>query len=439
MNTVNRLATCLFLLGGSALGAGPALARPARMHPAPVLLRAIVLNMGDDARSVSDGRYNALFAGNDAAQGVAQVIRAGRFLINGRAIPANAAAFSRTSPDGYLVNQAPWLTRDAATGGWKGGFKAEKPASTYEAAALASATGIVAGLEVRLYDTNGDGLVDRIEADYKEGVAVGQVRRQRNGTLAVRRADEGVGPAAGASTGEGRAFDSTHFTATSGEVIKPAHFDRTIRPGDVALFWYGPDGWVMQRARQVRGAFMGGADHQNYNIDGTVYQDAMRFSRDAIAISDRPGEYVNAQKFFGFDKDQQGAKTGLWLVPTTDASKQGAPEALASGPDAPRFLARAVAIAKAHLAAASVSADGSDIPASGKWVSAQAHAQLARIIAGAQAQLAKPDPTGAAQDYQTYLLYLALDGSDKDIGTKFGGFHFTGFDHETKAGVKAVQ
>lgn len=436
MSTLTRLATGLFLLSGAALGAGAASARPPLAHPAPVLLRAIVLNMGDDARSVTDARYNALFAGHDAAQGVAQVIRAGRFLINGRAIPGNAAAFAKACPDGYLVNQVPWLTRDAATGGWKGGYKAEKPAATYEAAALASATGIVPGLEVRLYDTDRDGFVDRIAADYKEGVAVGQVLRRRNGTLAVRRADQGVGPVAGVATGEGRAFDSAHFTAASGEAIKPAHFDRSIHPGDVALFWYGPDGWVMQRAREVRGPFMGGADHQNYNIGGTVYQDAMRFSRDAIAISNRPGEFVNAQKFFGFDKDQQGAKASLWLVPTTKPGQQGAPVALTSGPDAARFLARAIAVAKAHLAAATISADGRDVPASGQWVSAQAHAQLAGIIARAQAQLARPDPTGAALDYQTYLLYLALDGSDKDIGAKFGGFSFTGFDHALKGGSK---
>lgn len=438
MNTATRLATCLFLLGGTALGAGMALASPAQSHAAPVLLRSIVVNMGDDGRSVTDARYNPLFAGRDAAKGVAQVIRAGRFLINGRAIPGDAGAFAKTCPDGYLVNQVPWLTRDAATGGWKGGYKAERSASTYEAAALASATGIVPGLEVRLYDTDGDGFVDRIEADYKEGVAVGQVLRQRNGTLAVRRADQGVGPAAGSATGEGRVFDSAHFTATSGEAIKPAHFDNAIHPGDVALFWYGPDGWVMQRARQVRGAFLGGEDHRDYNIDGTVYQDAMHFSRDAVAISNRPGEFVNAQKFFGFDKDQQGAKVSLWLVPTTQAGKQGAPVALTSGPDAARFLARAIAVAKAHLAGATISVDGRDVPASRQWVSAQAHAQLASIIERAQAQMAKPDPTGAAQDYQTYLLYLALDGGDSDIGARFGGFRFTGFDHEMKAGLKAA-
>ncbi|MFD2781293.1 hypothetical protein ACFS32_09360 [Novosphingobium pokkalii] len=414
------------------------MARPATYHSAKGMMRAIVLNMGDEGRSVTDARYDSLFRGGDATQGVVQVIRAGRFFINGIAMPATAEDFAKTSPDGYLVNQVAWLKRDAATGAWKGGFKAEKPAASYESAALASATGIVAGLEVRLYDTDHDGFADRIEAEYKEGVAVGKVLRRRNGMFSVRRADQGVGQAAGAATGEGRAFDSAHFTATSGEAIKPAHFDRTLHPGDVALFWYGPDGWVMQRALQVRGAFMGGEDHKNYNIDGKIYQDAMRFSRDGIAISNRPGEFVNAQKFFGFDKDQRGAKTSLWLVPTTQAGKQGAPVALTSGTDAAQFLSRAIAVAKAHLSAAKVSVDGRDVPSTGTWASGQAHAQLASVIAGAQAQLAKGDPTGAALDYQTYLLYLALDGSDKDIGARFGGFRFTGFDHEVKAGLQGA-
>ena len=240
MNLATRLAITLCLLGGSAPGAPPAVARPATYHSAKGMMRAIVLNMGDEGRSVTDARYDSLFRSGDATQGVEQMIRAGRFFINGMAMPATAEDFAKTCPGGYLVNQIAWLKRDAVTGAWKGGFKAEKPAASYDAAALATATGIVAGLEVRLYDTDHDGFADRIEADYKEGVTVGRVLHRRNATFSVRRADHGVGPAAGAATGEGRAFDSAHFTATSGE---------------------------------------------------------------AIAISNRPGEFVNAQKFFGFDKD----------------------------------------------------------------------------------------------------------------------------------------
>lgn len=398
------------------------------------LLKAIVLSMGTDSTSVTNPQYDALFQQGNAEAGVAAVIAAGKFFINGYAMPGTASAYAKAYPDGFRVNQVPWLYYDASAATWKGGFHGEKTAPSYEAAALAVASGIVAGLEVRLYDTTGNGYTDLIEADYKEGTAVNRITRNSDGSYSVYRGDI---DAANQTTNDGRVFDGAHFTSSSGETIKPANFDKTIKTGDIALFWYGPNGWVMQRAKEAHGLFVDGADHQSYDIGGTVYQDAMRFSRDNVLISNRPGEFVNAQKYFHLNNNHEGWKVSLWLVPTTWPSAQGAPVAITSPSNSRAFLTKAIAVAKQRLASATVSRDGSDVPASRQWVTQDAHTQLSQAISRADAALASASSSASLLDYQVYLLYLALNGSGNDIGAKFAGFTYTGFDKALKPGTLA--
>lgn len=396
------------------------------------LLRAIVLGMGTDSPTVTNAQYDRYFRQGTAASGVPAVIAAGRFLINGYAIAATENDYASQYPNGYLVNQVPWLRYDPDKATWMGGYKAEKPAATYAAAALAVATGIVAGLEVRLYDTDHDGYADLIEADYKEGVAISRITRNSDGSYSVDRGDIET---ASKTASEGRVFDGTRFMSASGERIKAKDFDATLAAGDIALFWYGRTGWVMQRAREVKGLFVDGSDHRSYTIDGTVFGDAMRFSRDNLPISNRPGEYANAMKYFGLENNPQGLKASLWLVPTTDPNAQGAPVGITSNSRARDFLTKAIATAKQKLASVAVSTDGKDVPASRKWVTQTAYAQLDDAIVRASAVRADATRSPAQLDYQIYLLYLTLNGSQNDIGARFGGFDYAGFESEIRGGT----
>ncbi len=336
------------------------LAHASAAPEAGALLRAVVLNMGSDAPRITDPRYDRYFKQGSAAAGVAGVIAASKFRINGLPIPASEADFRRVTPQGYTVNQVTWLAQDAVVGTWKGGYRGQQPAASYDGAALAVATGIVAGLEVRLYDSDGDRFVDTIEADFQEGVQVQTITRNADSTISVRR---GAIDVAQRTAGEGRVFDAERFTDTSGERIAAQAFDPAIRPGDVALFWWGPQGWAMRRAREVHGVFIDGQDHKTYNIDGHNYADAIRFSRDNLSIANRPGEFVNEQKFFGLNNNAQSRKVSLWLVPTTDPTSQGAPVAMTSGVWALAFLAQA-------LASAAPSADDNDAAPDAPWVTA---------------------------------------------------------------------
>lgn len=397
------------------------------------LLKAIVLSMGTDSATVSSAQYDKYFR-QGATSGVPAIIAAGKFFINGYAIPASAKELAARYPNGYLVNEVPWLYYDQKAAIWKGGYKGQRAAATYDAAALAVANGIVAGLEVRLYDTDKDGYADQIAADFREGVIVSRVTRNGDKTVRVDRGDIDV---ANQTPNEGKLFDAPHFTATSGEIIKEANFDPAIAAGDVALFWYGTNGWVMARAREINGVFVDGADHQSYNVGGVAYGDAMRFSRDNLFVSNRPGEFANAQKYFGLNNNAEGLKVSLWLAPTTDPHAQGAPVGLTSNASARALLAKVIAIARGRLASVTVSADGKDVPATGKWTTQAPHAQLDQAIKRAAAAVASDTSSPAQLDYQIYLLYLTLNGSASDIGAKFGGYDYTGFENEISVGTRA--
>lgn len=425
-----RIAGVLALMLSSAAMLGCASAQTGGAGGHRTLLKAIVLGMGSEGSSVIDARYDPYFRQGTAKAGVPAVIAAGKFLVNGDAIPATEAEFAAKHPEGYQVNRVRWLYHDRDKAAWAGGYKGGKSAASYQAAALAVATGIVAGLEVRLYDTDRDGYADLIEADYKEGVTVERIARHGDGTYSVHRGDIGT---ANRTASEGRVFDGPHFTATSGERIKPENFDTAIAAGDVALFWYGPNGWVMQRAREVNGIFVDGSDHRSYTIDGTAYGDAMRFSRDNLPISNRPGEYANAQKYFGLNDNHEGLNASLWLVPTSDPHAQGAPVGITSNASARDFLDKALVIARQRLASVAVSSDGKDVPAGRKWVTQATYAQLHDAIARGHAALADAASLPALLDYQVYLLYLTLNGSQDDIGARFGGFDYPGFDSEIRA------
>ncbi|KUL81644.1 hypothetical protein ZTR_09381 [Talaromyces verruculosus] len=399
------------------------------------LLRAVVLDMGNDAANVTAAEYDQYFKQGSALEGVETIIAASQFYINLWAMPGTEAAFQNVSQclsDGYLVNQVPWLYYNTSTASWWGGYEAETEANSYDAAALSVVTNLIAGLEVRFWDTNGDGYTDVIDADYLEGVTVETITQNANGTYSVYRGNIDI---ADKTPWEGTVFDADLFSG-AGPAIPASNFDTTIASGDVALFWYGTKGWAMKRAQEVVGLFIDGADHASYNVGGVLYDDAMRFSRDNLFISNRPGEFTDAQKFFKLTNDSvAGLNVSLWLVPVTNTTEHGAPIGITSGGNSRSFLARAIAQAQAELAKVTISTDGSNVPSTQEWVTQANYTQLDDAIARANLSLALANSSSFQLDYQTYVLYQTLNGSSDDIGAAFAGFTFTGFENEEQLGT----
>ena len=365
----------------------------------PKQLVTIVKNMADDG-TVLDEKYRSFFNADSAREGVVALIQSGNYFVNEIPIPASAEAFDKT---GFSVNENAWLSKNG-----DGSYTLDRTSyRTYIDGALAIIDRLPAGLETRLYDMDGDGYADKAEADYYDALIVHDVMKNADGTVTVSRASLENGLSYPAAVG--RAYDGAFDTIT---VVA---FDSSIKSGDVALLQRKNDGYHIKRAVEVRGVFTGGSDHKFYEIDGTRYQDAMRFSRDNIVISNRPGEYANVRTYFGFTGNTE--PVSLWLSPVTESGRQGAPVSLTSGESAVYYLSKALETAKKKIANQTAPDD--------------AKSELSAIIELSETALEKQLPNDML-DYHTYLLFLALHGSKGDIGAEYAGFTFAGFENRVK-------
>jgi hypothetical protein len=410
--------------GGGSSDAGPA------PEKEPVLLKAVLINALNQKGfkqpgtvvSITSSELDEYFE-EGAAQGVAAIVRDGNFIINERAIPKSAEEFTEAYPEGYTVNGTVVLRWDETRSCWLGGGR-NQTCGAYEAAALAAATGGVTynGLEAVLFDTDDDKYPDLIKIKYLQALIADKIIDNGDETYTVSRGT--LDPAIIPAKEDGRPFDETiYFHSTSKEVIKKANFDDKIKEGDIALFWDGPDGLVLDSAKPVKGILGSGVDHEIYEVNGVTYYDAMQFSRNQVIISNRPGEMTNAHIRFGFNGNTDGLEVSLWLVPTTYPEPHGAPIGFTTNENARTFLARAIQIAKKELE--SVVPD--DVVGNYGMSSRDAYVQLSAAIDRAELALIL-NPSPALLDYQVYLLFLTLNGA-KDIGAVFAGYDYCGFDY----------
>ena len=366
---------------------------------------------------ITEEANKTFFACGRAKEGTLEIISRGNFYINEFAIPKDEDAFRKDWPKGFTVNEAMWLSNK--DGKWQVG---RDSFASYADAALATAENLPAGLELRIYDLDGDGFADRIDADFLEAIIADEILTYEDGSKGIRKLDPDRWLEKIAA--EGRRFDGSHFGSEQREHVKPENFDPSIQEGDCCLFALYPDGWKVIPAIAANGILVTGQDHEYYQIDDTKYGDAMRFSRDHIIISNRCGEYVNAMRYFGLLNNQEGLKVTLWIVPVIGyPAKIGATAGFTSGANADAFLTRAISVAKQKLAAAAISPDGQGV--SGDWATREACDEISETIKKAEGVLASEAPADM-KDYMVYLLYLSLNGVGHDIGAMFGGYHFTG-------------
>lgn len=114
----------------------------------------------------------------------------------------------------------------------------------------------------------------------------------------------------------------------------------------MCLFIFRPEGWIIQRAKEVKGKLINGEDHKFYKIKDKKFQDAMRFSRDNIIISNRCGEYLNTHKYFGFLNMKGDSEVSLWFIHSSDKNRYGAPCGFTSGKFGNYFLLKAIEYSK---------------------------------------------------------------------------------------------
>ncbi len=337
------------------------------------------------------------------ADGVYGVVTDGGFYINDFQLPASAEELAALGEEGFVVNQG---TTSLAVVDGKIMLDGKDEFATYEEAVKAFVSDEVpGGLHFDLYDTTGDGVTTVIKMWYTEGVIVNSIEETDNEDFIVHRGDLTNVP-----SNAGRLYDKEDF-AGEGYTILENNFDESIEEDDAAIFYYTPDGWIMERATEINGMFEGGEDHGYYQIDGVQYTDTMKYSRDNLIVAQRNGEYTNAHKYFGFLSNEEGLKTSLWLDP-----KSASPIGLSANENAKTFLTSAVAQAKAKLAAVTLD----------QYATAEqkfAYESLEEAIELAEKTLADEASLNSEYDFYTYYLYLSLAGTGNDIGAAFSGFY----------------
>ena len=333
-------------------------------------------------------------------KGVMGVVEAGGFYVNDFRVPATA---EELGADGFVVNSdtASLTVKDGKYAVGKNSFD-----SYADAVKALVNDDLPGGLHYDLYDTDGDDKAEVVKMWYTEGVIINSITKDANGDYVISRGDLTYVP-----SNAGRLYDADNFSGKLGETVKPENFDSSIKEGDAAIFYYTPDGWIMERATEANGMFMGGEDHHFYNIDGVEYTDTMKYSRDNLIVAQRNGEYTNAHKYFGFINNAEGLKTSLWMDP-----KSASPIGLSANENAKAFLTSAVAQAKAKLAAVTLTDAAT---AEQKF----ACTSLEEAIELAEKTLADASSLNSEYDFYTYYLYLSLAGTGNDIGAAFSGFY----------------
>ena len=385
------------------------------------LLCAILINMDKDETIISE-KYNKYFKCKNSKEGVKQIIKNNEFYINGFPIPGTEEEFLRKTPEGYLINEKKWLTKTEE------GYNVMQNGkyNTYDEAAFITATGFNAGLEVRLFDLDEDNFVDHIELFYVEAMIVNNIIKNDHKTIKIYRVE--VNDTFNWEN-DGRIYDGNNFTKKTNEILYEYNFSHNIKKGDIVLFSYRPEGWVVERGKEIKGILINGEDHKFYQIGALKFQDAMRFSRDNIIISNRCGEFYNVHKYFGFLNNKDNLNVSLWFINSYDENRFGAPCGFTTGKNAKLFLSKAIEFSKNKLNSVVISDDGNDVTNGFKYVSKSAFDEFNKAIERAEKALSD-NCSYELMDYHIYLLYLANCGCENDIGAKFAGFEYVGFDNQ---------
>ena len=386
------------------------------------ILCTVLINMDTDGKII-DEQYNKYFKSNNSVEGVKEIIKNNKFFINGFPIPGTESEFKTKTPEGYLINKKVWLS---SINGKYHTMLSRKDFDTYDEASFALATGFIAGLEVRLFDLDGDKFVDHIEMDYVESVIINEIIKNQDGTVTLYRSEL---PSDFDWKNDGRKFDGDSFSKKWNEKIEDKNYDSSIKRGNMILFMFRPEGWIITRAKEVKGKLVDGADHKFYQIGDKKFGDAMRFSRDNIIISNRCGEYINAQKYFNLMNMKDDSEVSLWFINSLDKNRYGAPCGFTSGKFAKLFLLKAIEVSKKKLDSTLVDDDGTIVGKGQKYVSRIEHEKFKNLIMRAE-KICDTHYPNEIYDYCVYLLYLGNFGSQSDIGAKFAGFNYEGFDNK---------
>ena len=348
-----------------------------------------------DATKITDAAFDEYFGGN-AAEGVATLLAEGKVYVNGIKVPA-----TEDETVDYQVNGVSSLYKTSS--GW--GFNVHKTTSadnlSFEDARLGFYETIttVRGHTTTLYGDSATGLVNKIDSQSYEVVRItyfedhgGQVDKIDRGEFELET--NRIRP------------DVNLVTVAS------ANFDSEIAVGDFVLYYYGPAGWVMEKAVPVVGTLTKNEDGWFVTNAGQSDEYACiesNVSRYNLINSNRPTQFFTAYNRLGLTEQP----IVMWCTPT------GHPIGFTYGDKAAAKEALTVAIEHAQAAkeGVQVSVDGKDVPAGTMWVAQADLDAFDEAIAEAQAVCNSNSTAVYEYDLAIYNLADAYgEGGEKPTG-----------------------
>jgi hypothetical protein len=345
----------------------------------------------DGTTTITDAAFDAYFKGG-AADGVAALLDSGAVYVNGVKVPA-----TEDETVSYEVNGLSCLYKTAS--GW--GYNVHKTTSANNLSFKNARLGFIQTISTVRGHTvtlsrNDEGRAAKIDATSLEVVRIANIDTHGGST----EVDRGV-----------FALETNRIRPDINKIIFPGvNIDPAIAMGDVAVYWFGENGWNLRRAVPVNGTLAKDAKTNEFVIGGKDSRIESNVSRYNLFDANRPTQFFTAY-----------TRLGLGSVSvTTWCTGTGHPIGFTYGDkkEAKTALALAIKNATAAKEGVVVSADGTDVVASKKWVTRQAMDEYDAAIAAAQKVYNNNLSSGMNLDQAIYDLSSALGNS----GNKPSGF-----------------
>ena len=348
-----------------------------------------------DATTITNGAYDQYFGGN-ALEGVKALLDEGKVYVNGIKVPA-----TEDETVDYQVNGVSSLYK--TNSGW--GFNVHKTTSadnlSFQEARLGFYETIttVRGHVTTLYGDSATGRVNKINSQSYDVVRVTETVFY-NESITVVRGD----------------FDlETNRVRpdVNNIVFHSSKYDNNIVTGDFALYYYGPEGWVIEKADSMTGTLSKDANGWfviNAGQSGEYACIESNVSRYNLINCNRPTQFYTSYVSLGLTE----VPVVMWCTPT------GHPIGFTYGDKATakQVLALAIEHAEAAKENVAVSVDGKDVAKGTMWVTqADLDAYNAAI---AEVQAICNRNSTAVQEYDDAI--YALANALGEAGEKPTGF-----------------
>jgi hypothetical protein len=347
-----------------------------------------------DATKITDAAFDQYFQGS-ALEGVQALLDEGKVYVNGIQVPA-----AEDDTVDYQVNGVSSLYKTDS--GW--GFNVHKTTSadnlSFEEARLGFYETIttVRGHTTTLYGDSATGRVNKIDSQSYDVVRVTETVFYNESITVVR--------------GDFELETNRVRPDVDNIVFHSSKYDTSINTGDFALYYYGPEGWVMERAVPMTGTLSKNADGWFVLNAGQSDEYACiesNVSRYNLINCNRPTQFFESYNRLGLTD----VSVTMWCTPT------GHPIGFTYGDKATakEVLALAIEHAQAAKEGVVVSADGKDVAKGTMWVTQADLDAYDEAIAQAQTVCSRNSTAVQEYDAAVYALAQALgEAGEKPTG-----------------------